>query len=121
LTPELGQSFFERRTENKRRLQPHQPRDYNGKSCTFKMDNQDDGLKSFGEGFDGFPKQLPEDCVEYSLFVIDSKLKSQKELLSRLEVVRKESLKLTDSLIKDYIWQRESFLLELESGKGMWL
>lgn len=83
------------------------------------MDVQDDGLKSFGEAFDGFPKRLPEDCVEYSLFIIDSKLKSLKELLARLEVVHKESLKLTDSLLKDYIWQRESFKLELESGKGM--
>ncbi len=83
------------------------------------MDTQDDGLKWFGEGFDGFPKRLPEDCVDYSLFIIDSKLKNQKELLARLEAVRKESLKLTESLLKDYIWQRESFKLELESGKGM--
>lgn len=83
------------------------------------MDIQDDGLKPFGEGFDGFPKHLPEDCVEYSIFIIDSNLKSQKELLTRLEVVRKESLKLTDGLLKDYIWQRESFKLETKSGKGM--
>lgn len=83
------------------------------------MDTQDDDLKAFGEGFDGFPKRLPEDCVEYSLFIIDSKLKSQKELLARLEVVRKESLKLTDSLLKDYIWQRGDFKLEVESEKGM--
>lgn len=83
------------------------------------MNAQDDGLKLFGEGFDGFPKRLPEDCVDYSLFIIDSKLKSQKELLARLEVVRKESLKLTSSLLKDYIWQRGTFKLEIESGKGL--
>ncbi|PVH89011.1 SGT1-domain-containing protein [Cadophora sp. DSE1049] len=73
-------------------------------------------FKGFGEGFEGFPKRLPEDCVEYSLFIIDSRLKSQKELLGRLEEVRKESLKLTESLLTEYIWQREAFKLELESG-----
>ncbi|KAF8866088.1 SGT1-domain-containing protein [Acephala macrosclerotiorum] len=83
------------------------------------MDTQDDGLKCFGEGFDGFPKRLPEDCVEYSLFIIDSKLKNQKELLARLEGVRKESVKLAENLLKDYIWQRDSFKLELEGGKGL--
>lgn len=82
------------------------------------MNIQDDGLKSFGEGIDGFPKHLPEDCVEYSIFIIDSKLKTQKELLAQLENVRKESLKLTDSLLEHYIWQRESFKLEIENEKG---
>lgn len=82
------------------------------------MDFSQDDFKGFGEGFEGFPKRLPEDCVEYSLFIIDSRLKSQKELLGKLEEVRKESLKLVESLLKEYIWQRESFKLELESGKG---
>jgi hypothetical protein len=82
------------------------------------MEGLQDGFKGFGDGAEGFPKRVPEDCVEYSLFVIDSRLKSRKELLVRLEAVRKESLKLTESLLKEYIWQRESFKLELENGKG---
>jgi hypothetical protein len=82
------------------------------------MESVKDEFGGFGEGFNGFPKRLPDDCVEYTLFIIDSKLKSQKELLAQLEVVRKESLKLTDSLLKEYIWQRDGFKLELESGKG---
>lgn len=82
------------------------------------MDGPKDELKWFGEGFDGFPKRLPEDCVEYTLFAIDSKLKSQKEVLSRLEEVRKEAQKLTGTLLKDYIWQRDGFELEVGSGKG---
>lgn len=81
--------------------------------------DQDDGLKWFGEGFDGFPKRLPEDCVEYSLYIVDASLKSKKEVLSRLEVVRKEALKLANSLLEDYIWQRDSFKLEVENGNGM--
>ena len=83
------------------------------------MEGVKDEFGGFGEGFEGFPKRLPDDCVEYTLFIIDSKLKSQKELLSRLEGVRKEASKLADNLLKEYIWQRDPFVLELQSGKGM--
>jgi len=82
------------------------------------MENVKDEFQGFENGFDGFPKRLPDDCVEYTLFIIDSKLKSRKELLARLEAVRKESLKLSSGLLKEYIWQREAFRLELESGEG---
>lgn len=82
------------------------------------MEDIKDEFKGFEEGFTGFPRHLPEDCIEYSLYVIDSKLKTQKELLAQLEIVRKEALKMTEPLLKQYIWQRESFKLELESGKG---
>ena len=83
------------------------------------MEDIKDEFQGFGEGFKGFPKRLPDDCVEYTLFIIDSSLNSQKELLSRLEFVRKEALKFSDDLLKDYIWQRDSFVLELKSGEGM--
>jgi hypothetical protein len=83
------------------------------------MDGIQNEFKGFGDGFEGFPKHLPDDCVEYSLFIIDSKLKSRKELLSYLEVVRKESLKLSESLLKEYIWQRDGFQLEVKNENGM--
>ncbi|KAJ5046492.1 uncharacterized protein L3040_003735 [Drepanopeziza brunnea f. sp. 'multigermtubi'] len=83
------------------------------------MDMPEDSFNGLGEGFDGFPKSLPEDCVEYSLFILDSRLKSQRELLGRLEEVRKEALTLTESLLKDYIWQRDAFKLEVDSSKGL--
>jgi hypothetical protein len=83
------------------------------------MEGQKDDFKWFGEGFEGFPKRLPENCVDYTLLVVDSKLKSQKEILACLEIVRKEALNFTNSLLKDYIWQREGFKLEIEGGKGM--
>lgn len=82
------------------------------------MEGPQDDFKWFGEGFDGFPKRLPEDCVEYYLFIVDSKLKSQKQLVVSLEAVRKEAAKLTESLLKKYIWQRESFNLRVENDKG---
>jgi SGT1 protein len=77
------------------------------------MEDPKDGLKWFGEGFDGFPKRFPEDCVDYSLFVVDSAL-NPREHLNQLEVVRKEALKITKQLLKDYIWQKDEFNLELE-------
>ena len=82
------------------------------------MEGPNEDFKGFEDGFSGFPKHLPEDCVEYCIYVIDSKL-SPKEILGELETVRKESLKLIDDLLTEYIWQRESFKLDLESGKGM--
>ena len=83
------------------------------------METIKDEFKGFEGGFEGFPKHLPDDCVEYSLFIIDSKLKSQKDLLSSLEAVRKESLRLSDSLLEQYIWQRDGFKLEVKNEKGM--
>jgi hypothetical protein len=83
------------------------------------MEGPNEDFKGFDGGFTGFPKHLPGDCVEYSLYIIDSRLKSPKELLGQLEVVKKEATKLTDTLLREYIWQRESFRLGLESGKGM--
>lgn len=83
------------------------------------MEPPKDDLKWFGDGFDGFPKRLREDCVEYMLFIIDSSL-TQKDLLNQLEGVRKEALKLTKKLLKDYIWQRDEFTLkpEVQSSSG---
>ncbi|OBT63345.1 hypothetical protein VE03_07247 [Pseudogymnoascus sp. 23342-1-I1] len=82
------------------------------------MDGQKDDLKWFGEGFDGFPKRLPDDSVEYTLFIINNSL-AQKEVLARLELVRKEATKLTGALLKDYIWQRDDFNLKLEQSSGL--
>ncbi|PQE13323.1 regulatory factor sgt1 protein [Rutstroemia sp. NJR-2017a BVV2] len=76
-------------------------------------------FEGFGDNFSGFPKRLPEDTVEYSLYIIDRELKSQKDIHSRLEDVRKESLKLTKDLLTDYIWQRDGFRLEMKTEKGM--
>ena len=77
----------------------------------------DDGFKWFGEGFDGFPKRLPEDTVEYAIFIIDSKLEQAKKA-TRLRQVLKESESQTREPLSDYIWQRENFELKLELEDG---
>ncbi|KAL3426211.1 hypothetical protein PVAG01_03001 [Phlyctema vagabunda] len=76
-----------------------------------------DDLKWFGEGFDGFPRRLPDDCVEYTLFVTDSKLRTQREILARLETIRKGAQKLINNLLKEFIWQRGPFKLDIQNEK----
>jgi hypothetical protein len=75
-------------------------------------------LRPGDEGFQGFQMQLPENCIEYMLFIINTQL-DNKTLLSSLEEVRKAALRLTDDLTKDYIWQRDSFNLELKRENGL--
>lgn len=75
-------------------------------------------FKWFGEGFDGFPKRLPDDCVEYTIYIFSS---PPAELTdpTRLRQVQQAANVLTKGLLKDFIWQRQSFNLELvqENGK----
>ena len=67
------------------------------------------------DGFDGFRMVLPENCVEYMLFIVgettDARLKS-------LEAVRKAALSLSNDLTKDYIWQHDAFKLESKVDAG---
>lgn len=73
----------------------------------------DDGLKWFGEGFDGFPKRLPDDCVEYVIYVIDEKLKDIAATRTRLNQILKAASDLAKNHTKGYIWQRDAFELRL--------
>ncbi|KAJ9647345.1 hypothetical protein H2199_002334 [Coniosporium tulheliwenetii] len=79
-----------------------------------------DDLRWFGEGFSGFPKRLPEDCVEYIIFIIDAKL-SEAQIRGRLQAIQRASSDLTKKLLKDYIWQRDAFNLDLIREDGTWL
>ncbi|KAI8956558.1 SGT1-domain-containing protein [Daldinia sp. FL1419] len=81
------------------------------------MDCQDnDG--SFKEGLNEFPRRLPENCVEYLLFLIDSKLEAR-SLLVELEKIRKAATQLCNSITKEYIWQRDSFQLRVERDQDL--
>lgn len=73
----------------------------------------DDGLKWFGEGFDGFPKRLPDDCVEYVIHIINEKLNSPSLIRTRLNEILRAAKELQRKYCKDYIWQRQSFQLNL--------
>ncbi|KAH7029373.1 SGT1 protein-domain-containing protein [Microdochium trichocladiopsis] len=72
----------------------------------------------FPGGAGTFPRQLPDNCVEYVLVIIDSQIENRK-LLSELEHVRKLALQLRDRLAGDYIWQRDEFQLQVTSKNGL--
>lgn len=76
-----------------------------------------DDFKWFGEGFKGFPKRLPDDCVEYIIYIIGSDL-SDTQTRERLQSVQRAASEFEKALLKEYIWQRDSFSLELVRGEG---
>ncbi|KAH7095349.1 SGT1 protein-domain-containing protein [Paraphoma chrysanthemicola] len=84
------------------------------------MDFPKDDLKWFGEGFDGFPKKLPDDVVEYIIYIIDTRL-SDIQTRERLQAFQRSLHQLEKKFLKEYIWQRESIGLELVREEGRWL
>ncbi|KAJ4345062.1 hypothetical protein N0V95_005943 [Ascochyta clinopodiicola] len=79
-----------------------------------------DGLKWFGEGFDGFPKKLPEDVVEYIIFIIDARL-SDIQTRERLQAFQRALQDLKKKFLKEYIWQRDDIKLDLVREEDRWL
>jgi hypothetical protein len=79
-----------------------------------------DDLKWFGEGFDGFPKKLPEDVVEYIIFVIDARL-SDIQIRERLQAFQRALHSLEKKFLKEYIWQRDAINLDLVREENRWL
>lgn len=63
---------------------------------------------------------LPDDCVEYSLYVISSRASksSDFEVRERLRDVQKYATDLQRKWLKGYIWQRQGFSLELVKEDG---
>ena len=84
------------------------------------MDGPQDDLKWFGEGFDGFPKKLPDDVVEYTVFIIDSRL-SDIQTRERLQAFQRALTVLEKKFLKEYIWQRDSLALDLVREEHQWL
>ncbi|KAL1844121.1 hypothetical protein VTJ49DRAFT_4973 [Mycothermus thermophilus] len=70
------------------------------------------------DDFDGFRMKLPEDCVEYMLFVIGDKSDSS---LPSLETIRKAAGHKLNEMAPDYIWQRDPFKLDTKVQKGLGL
>lgn len=77
-----------------------------------------DDFKWFGEGFHGFPKRLPDDCVEYAVYIINSNIKIEADIRARLIQFQRAATDLVRKLLKDYIWQRDGFVLELQREEG---
>ena len=81
------------------------------------MEGTHDEFKWFGEGFDGFPKTLSEDCVQYTIYFLNPKLRDL-EVREKLREIQIAAEKMTKTLLRDFIWQREGFKLSIEHEKG---
>jgi len=72
----------------------------------------------FGQ-FHGIPQRtLPDDCVEYTLIIIDQ-TSDQTAIRAELEKVKQTAEKFVKEVTADYIWQRGSFQLELAEAKAV--
>ena len=59
-----------------------------------------------------FPRRIPDDCVEYSIFILDPSM-SEFERRTELQKILSTVKAFNRDFLKDYIWQRESFSLNL--------
>ncbi|PGH36085.1 hypothetical protein GX50_01097 [[Emmonsia] crescens] len=84
----------------------------------------DEDIEWFRSTFRPIPKpQLPDDCIEYSLYCISSgnvDSTADADLArTRLTEVQKAAAELMKTLLKDYIWQRDAFKLEMTREDGL--
>lgn len=84
----------------------------------------DEDIEWFRSTFRPIPKaQLPDDCIEYSLYCVSTSNVDSTEdadlIRNRLTEVQKAAAELVRAFLKDYIWQRDIFMLEMirEDGK----
>ncbi|KAI0441798.1 SGT1-domain-containing protein [Xylaria telfairii] len=80
------------------------------------MDVQDKN-QAIQDGTEVFPRSWPDNCVEYMLFVLEAL--EPRALLTELENVRKTAMQLCVTAAKDYIWQRDSFQLQIKREAGL--
>lgn len=78
----------------------------------------------FKSTFRPIPKpELPDDSVQYFVYHLPSPapavIDDAAETRARLLEVQRTAADLTKELLKDYIWQRESFRLEIQKDDGM--
>ncbi|KAK2015349.1 SGT1-domain-containing protein [Colletotrichum eremochloae] len=68
----------------------------------------------------GNTQRLPENCIQYCIFLVDSNTqKNHRNHLSHLEDLRKSALQLTTRLTSDYIWQKDTFTLDVVTERGL--
>jgi hypothetical protein len=74
------------------------------------MERKQDDFKWFGEGFDGFPRRLPDDAIEYSIYDLSSQ--TNKLGSKRTEEIQSAAEALSKKYFDGYVWHKESFNLQ---------
>jgi hypothetical protein len=85
------------------------------------MPPTEEDLAWFRSTFHPIPKpRLPDDCVEYCLYIFNSTIDASNDLEIRLRLreAQKHASALQKEWLKDYIWQRQGFGLEIVTEDG---
>jgi hypothetical protein len=85
------------------------------------MPPTEEDLAWFRSTFHPIPKpRLPDDCVEYCLYIFNPKIDAgiDCEIRLRLREVQKHASGLQKEWLKDYVWQRQGFGLEMVTEDG---
>lgn len=84
----------------------------------------EEDINWFKSTFRPIPRpQLPDDAIEYSLYLLSSvpvpdTADAVAQRRSQLQEVQKTGAELVKTYLKDYIWQREPFTLEIVKDNG---
>lgn len=84
----------------------------------------EEDIEWFKSTFHPIPKpEIPDDCVEYALYYLPSDpapaaVDTVAETRTRLVEVQRTAAELSKQLLKDYIWQRDGFHLEITKEDG---
>ena len=85
------------------------------------MPPTEEDLEWIKSSFRPIPKPtLPDDCVAYSIHLISESLDhaNDSEVRVRLREIQKSANSLQKQWLKDYIWQRQAFNLEIVKENG---
>jgi SGT1 protein len=85
------------------------------------MPPSEEDLAWFRSTFHPIPKpRLPDDCVEYCLYIFNLNIDpgNDAEIRLRLREVQKNATELQKEWLKGYVWQRQGFGLELSKEDG---
>lgn len=82
-----------------------------------RMELGSDDYQYFGRETSDSLKRLPDDFVEYQVYVLDLALR-QYELREKLRAVQVAARVLMKSLPNDFVWQRDAFELVLVHENG---
>ena len=74
-------------------------------------------LGTLNEIIENHSRVLPENCVEYFIYIIDTTIKDI-EARQKLRTVQSSATSFVKTLLKGYIWQRDSFQIGLTQEKG---
>ena len=81
-------------------------------------DTQEDQIEEARAGKGSFPRAIPEDCIEYTIFWLNEAL-SEIERRDKLRQVQGAGTALLKKHLKDYIWEQDSFNLNLSKYEGL--